>query len=167
MTLTVGDEDRLFACAMKIERSAAKRLGQTILVGVSCKLLMPPRPVISFGVAGALSDDLPVGQVVDINKVVDENGTVLWEGRPLGIRGAYVGAIVTTDHIVNNSQERLELCKRSGAKVVDMETGIYAREGKLVGGARVISDSPRYPLTSMRGICVAPVALWVMHTFKL
>ncbi|HUD02968.1 MAG TPA: hypothetical protein VMR46_03065 [Candidatus Paceibacterota bacterium] len=144
-------EERLFASAMPVEHRAAQRLGQSLLVGIACKLQLPTRPVISFGFAGALCDTLPMAAAVVISTVVDENGHVLWRGKPLVVQNAHQVVVVSADHMVDSVEERAELRKRSGAQVVDMETSIYARLGLLVGGLRVISDTPTQRLASTRG----------------
>ena len=73
-----------FACAMTVEERIARRLGRTALVGLGASRGVPDGRLVSFGIAGALSADLPIGTVIDATRVVDESGTVLWEGGPLG-----------------------------------------------------------------------------------
>jgi nucleoside phosphorylase len=137
------DPDRLtFACALPAERRAAKHLGRTMLVGMACVHGVPEETVVSFGVAGSLRDDLPVGTVIDATRVVDESGAVLWEGEPLGVRGAREGTILSAAAIVDDPAERVRLHERTGADAVDMESGVYAREGRLAGCIRAVSDTP-------------------------
>jgi len=137
------DADRLtFACALPAERRAARHLGRTTLVGMACVHGVPDEPVVSFGVAGSLRDDLPVGTVIDAARVVDESGAVLWEGEPLGVRGARAGTILGASRIVDDPAERARLHAETGADAVDMESGVYARAGKLEGCIRAISDTP-------------------------
>ena len=158
------DERRLFASAMRIEHFAARRLGESILVGVACRLQKPVRPVISFGFAGALTCGLTIGDIIDATKVVDKNGTVLWEGNPLGVVNAYTGTVVESDHIVNSAHERARLHIQSGADIVDMESGIYARGGLLRGCVRIVSDTPSERLFSLRVVKFGPKALAALHT---
>jgi len=137
------DADRLtFACALPAERRAAKKLGRTMLVGMACAHGVPEQDVVSFGIAGSLRDDLPVGTVIDATRVVDESGSVLWEGRPLGVRGAREGTILGAAAIIDDPAERARLRASTGADAVDMESGVYARAGHLAGCVRAVSDTP-------------------------
>ncbi|HET8892696.1 MAG TPA: hypothetical protein VFM96_01170 [Gaiellaceae bacterium] len=137
------DTDRLtFACALPAERRAARHLGSTVLVGMACAHGVPNQPVVSFGVAGSLRDDLPVGTVIDASRVVDESGAVLWEGEPLGVAGARRGTILGASRIVDDPAERARLHAETGADAVDMESAMYARAGTLAGCIRSISDTP-------------------------
>ena len=137
------DADGLtFACALPAERRAARHLGRTTLVGMACVQGVPDEPVVSFGVAGSLRDDLPIGTVIDASRVVDESGAVLWEGEPLGVRGARAGTILGADRIVDDPAERARLQRETGADAVDMESGVYARAGRLAGCIRAVSDTP-------------------------
>ena len=137
------DADRLtFACALPAERRAARHLGSTLLVGMACAHGVPEQQVVSFGVAGSLRDDLPVGTVIDASRVVDETGAVLWEGEPLGVAGARAGTILGASRIVDDPGERARLHAATGADAVDMESGMYARAGTLAGCIRSISDTP-------------------------
>jgi nucleoside phosphorylase len=158
----VQESDRIFACALTIERLAARRHGQTILVGIACKLQVPDRPVISFGFAGALGNDLPIATVIDATKVVDEQGVVLWQGRSLGVRNARPAVILAVNRIINCPEERKDLRRKTGADVVDMESGIYARAGMFAGGLRVISDTPTQPLGSLLALWFGAPALWAL-----
>jgi hypothetical protein len=135
-----------FACALPAERRAAKRLGTTALMGMGCAHGVPEGRLVSFGVAGALRDDLPIGTLIDATRIVDERGEVVWEGGPLGVRGARPGTILTTDRIVDGADERTRLHRESGADVVDMESGTLARSGRLVGCIRAVSDTPHRQL---------------------
>ena len=81
-----------FACATTAELRAARRAGaHAALVGLGAANGVPDGPVVSFGLAGALRDDLPSGTVLDATRVVDESGAVLWEGGPLGAASARPG----------------------------------------------------------------------------
>ena len=97
---------------------------------------------VSFGIAGALRRDLPVGTVIDATRVVDENGAVLWEGDGLGVVAARRGTILGADRIVDDPAERAALQLSTGADAVDMESAPLARTGKLAGCIRAISDTP-------------------------
>jgi adenosylhomocysteine nucleosidase len=137
------DADGLtFACAMTVEERIARRLGQTALVGLGASSGIPEGRLVSFGIAGALSEELPIGTVIDATRVVDESGTVLWEGGPLGAIPARTGTILGASRIVDDPAERARLHERTGADAVDMESGLLARSGRLVGCLRAVSDTP-------------------------
>jgi nucleoside phosphorylase len=113
---------------------------------MACAHGVPAGRLVSFGLAGALRDDLPVGTVIDATRVVDENGAVLWEGGPLGIAGAQEGTILGASRIVDGADERIRLHEQTGADAVDMESGVYARAGLLAGCIRAVSDTPQRQL---------------------
>jgi nucleoside phosphorylase len=137
------DADGLtFACAMTVERRIARRLGATALVGLGAARGVPEGSLVSFGIAGALRSDLPIGTVIDATRVVDETGSVLWEGGPLGAVPAQSGTILGASRVVDDPAERARLHAATGADAVDMESGPLARSGRLVGCLRAISDTP-------------------------
>jgi nucleoside phosphorylase len=127
---------------MTVEERIARRLGQTALVGLGASSGIPEGRLVSFGIAGALSEELPIGTVIDATRVVDESGTVLWEGGPLGATRARTGTILGASRIVDDPAERARLHERTGADAVDMESGSLARSGRLVGCLRAVSDTP-------------------------
>jgi nucleoside phosphorylase len=127
---------------MTVEERIARRLGRTALVGLGASKGVPEGRLVSFGIAGALAGDLPVGTVIDATRVVDESGAVLWEGEPLGVASARTGTILGASHIVDDPAERARLHAKTGADAVDMESGPLARSGRLVGCVRAISDTP-------------------------
>jgi adenosylhomocysteine nucleosidase len=135
-------EDVTFACAMTVEERIARRLGPTARVGLGAANGVPEGRLVSFGIAGALSKELPIGTVIDATRVVDESGAVLWEGGPLGAAPARTGTILGASRIVDDPAERARLHARTGADAVDMESGPLARSGRLVGCLRAVSDTP-------------------------
>jgi nucleoside phosphorylase len=131
------------ACATRTEERAAKRLGaRTALVGIGARGDLPEGPVVSFGLAGGLHDGLECGEVLDATRVVDAEGTVLWEGGPLGVEGARQATIVAVDAVIDDPDERRRLHERTGADAADMESGALARTGRLAGCLRAVSDTP-------------------------
>ena len=136
------DTDGLtFACATTAEERVARRAGlNAARVGVRAANGVPKGRLVSFGLAGALRDGLAVGEVLDATRVVDEQGATLWEGGPLGVPGARAVTVLGSDVLVHDASERRRLHEASGADVVDMESGVLARSGRLVGVVRVISD---------------------------
>jgi nucleoside phosphorylase len=139
----------IFACAMTVEERIARRLGSTVRVGLAVANGVPDGRLVSFGIAGALRDDLPVGTVIDATRVVDERGAVLWEGAPLGVAPARNGTILGADRIVDDPDERARLHASTGADAVDMESGTLARSGRLAGCIRSISDTPSRKLAGL------------------
>ncbi|HUJ91782.1 MAG TPA: hypothetical protein VLW05_03715 [Gaiellaceae bacterium] len=138
------DPDGLtFACATTAEERVARRAGlHAVRVGVRAVNGVPDGRLVSFGVAGALHDGLAIGDVVDATRVVDVSGATLWEGGPLGVRGARVGTVLASDELVHDADERRRLHESSGADAVDMESGRLAASGRLAGVVRAISDLP-------------------------
>ena len=136
------DRDITFACAMAVEERIARRLGATARIGLGVTNGVPEGRLVSFGIAGALRDDLPIGTVIDATRVVDESGDVLWEGGPLGVTPARAGTILGAGRIVDDPTERARLHAATGADAVDMESGVLASSGRLAGCIRAISDTP-------------------------
>jgi adenosylhomocysteine nucleosidase len=132
----------IFACATTAEERAAKKLGvPAVRVGVRAVNGVPEGRLVSFGLAGALRDDLAVGDVLDATRVVAEDGTVLWEGPGLGVGRS--ATILGADDLIHDAAERARLHAASGADAVDMESGVLARSGRLAGVVRVVSDDVR------------------------
>ena len=139
-----------FACAMTVEERIARRFGPTTLVGLGVSRGVPAgERLVSFGIAGSLRPDLPVGTVIDATRVVDEAGAVLWEGGPLGAARARTGTILGADRIVDDPSERARLREATGADAVDMESATLARSGRLAGCIRAISDTPTSRLAGL------------------
>ncbi|HZR94374.1 MAG TPA: hypothetical protein VFA56_01685 [Gaiellaceae bacterium] len=134
------DPDGLtFACATSAEERVAKRLGlRAVRVGVRAANGVPDGELVSFGLAGALRDDLRVGDVLDATRVVDERGETLWRGDGLGIGRS--ATILGGDALVHDAAERRRLHEATGADAVDMESGVLARSGRLAGVVRAVSD---------------------------
>ena len=138
------DAERLiFACATTAEERAARRAGlRTARIGLRGATGLPDGELVSFGLAGALHDGLHVGDVLDATRVVDSAGVTLWEGSPLGVRGARTATVLASDVLVHDASERRRLHETSGADAVDMESGVLAASGRLAGVVRAISDVP-------------------------
>jgi adenosylhomocysteine nucleosidase len=135
------DADGVAACATGAEERAARRAGfRTVRVGLGARRGVPAGSLVSFGVAGGL-DGLEIGDLIDATRIVDEQGRVLWEGEGLGVAGARRGTILAADRVVDDPAERRRLHELTGADAVDMESGVLARSGRLVGVLRVVSDS--------------------------
>lgn len=140
------------AVATTAEQRAAQRAGlPTALVGLGGVNGLPGGSLLSYGLAGALGN-LPQGTVIDATRVVDEEGTTLWEGDGLGVPGAVPGTILAMDEVVDDPEERARLYRRTGADAVDFESGPIAASGRMKGVLRAISDTPERRL---HGICAA------------
>jgi nucleoside phosphorylase len=144
-----------FACATTVEERVARRAGfHTARVGLSVSRGVPAGELVSFGIAGGL-DGIEIGTVVDATRVVDEQGQVLWEGEGLGVRGARPATILAADRIVDDPAERRLLHERTGADIVDMESGILAATGRLRGCVRAVSDTSERRLGAL-GQAITP-----------
>ncbi|MGH3143098.1 MAG: hypothetical protein ACRDO9_08230 [Gaiellales bacterium] len=140
------------ACATTAELRAARRTGlRAALVGLGATNGIPQDRVVSFGVAGGLGD-LPAGTVIDATRVVDEEGRVLWEGDPLGVPGTRTGTLLGSDRVIDDPAERRAARERTGADAVDLESGVLAASGRLVGCLRAVSDTPQ---RTLHGLCNA------------
>jgi adenosylhomocysteine nucleosidase len=138
------------ACATAAELRAARRSGaNAALVGLGARNGVPEGPLVSFGLAGALRDGLAPGTVVDATKIVDVEGTVLWESGPLGVPGAERVTMLAADAVVDDPAERRRLHERTGADAADLESGPLARSGRLRGVLRAVSDTPTRPLDGL------------------
>ena len=147
------DADGLtLACATTAELRAARRAGRhSALVGLGASNGVPDGPLVSFGLAGSLRDDLPVGTVLDATRVVSSDGVVLWEGEGLRVPGGRPATILAAERIVDSADERRGAHERTGADAVDLESGPLARSGRLRGVLRVVSDTPEQPLGALVG----------------
>ncbi|MGB6458027.1 MAG: 4-hydroxy-3-methylbut-2-enyl diphosphate reductase [Streptosporangiaceae bacterium] len=116
-----------------------------------------PHALAVGGVAGALTDDLHVGDLVVATEVTYRGTTVhipsalllAGELRRAGLR-ASTGLVVTVDHLVRAGQHAA--LAATGAVAVDMESGplLGAATGQPVVVLRAISDTPDQPLVSPR-----------------
>jgi hypothetical protein len=140
-----------FACALKVEEKVARRGGaKAVVVGQGASLPLPDGRLVSFGFAGALTDELEPGTLLTATKVVDPSGGVLWEGEPLGVPGARPAVICwSPDEVVNEPEARRALAASSGAVAVDMESGRLAGTGRLAGAVRAISDTGTRPVGAL------------------
>jgi hypothetical protein len=142
-----------FACATTAEARAARRGGvEPVVVGLGGVNGLPPTPLVSFGLAGALRADLPTGTVLDAVQVVDERGEVLWEGAPLGVPGALRATILAASRVIDDPPERRRVHEVTGADAADLESGPIALSGRMHGALRVVSDTPD---RTLHGICAA------------
>jgi hypothetical protein len=134
------------ACATRAELRAARRAGaRASLVGLGARNGVPEGPLVSFGLAGALRDDLPVGTVLDATRVVDSEGVELWSREGAG------ATILAAERIVDDPEERRLLHGRTGADAIDLESGPLARTGRLHRVLRAVSDTPARPLDGLVG----------------
>jgi hypothetical protein len=136
-----------YVCATKTEARAARRAGlRAAVVGIGASRALPDGPLVSFGLAGALRDDLALGDVIVATRIVDEDGATLWEGEPVAARHATRATVLASPRVVDDPAERRVLHQRTGADVADLESGVLARSGRLAGCLRAVSDTPTHPL---------------------
>ena len=148
------DADGLtLACATVAELKAGQEAGlDAALIGLRGQNGLPEGRLVSFGLAGALRDDLPCGTVLDAVRVVGTDGQTLWSGEPIGIPGAREATILASEEIVDEPEARRALHERTGADAADLESGALARTGRLAGCVRVVSDTPG---RTLHGVCDA------------
>jgi adenosylhomocysteine nucleosidase len=107
-----------------------------------------PQLVISSGFAGAVTDNLQVGNLILAENFSDPRllasaERILIERKPRLVK------LFTSTSIVDSVDERNEIARASGAAAVDMETGsivgVCNAHGVPVLSLRVISDTPAQP----------------------
>ena len=135
------------ACALELEEKVARRAGaRAARVGLGAKLPLPDGRLVSFGLAGGLVPGLRPGTLLTAERLVDESGRTLWEGAPLEVDGARPAVMCAAQGVADDPAERRALAERTGAVAVDMESGVLASSGRLVGIVRAISDTPEQPV---------------------
>jgi adenosylhomocysteine nucleosidase len=107
---------------------------------------LPDGPLVSFGLAGALSPELAPGDLVSARLIVDAAGRTLWAGEPVAVAGARTAVLLAADRVVDDPAERAELARRTRADAVDMESGVLAATGRLAGAVKAIADTPGRPV---------------------
>jgi hypothetical protein len=145
--LSSSVEPLTLACALEVEERAARKGGaRAARVGLRASQPLPDGRLISFGLAGALVPGLEPGEIVTAERVVDEWGRLLWEGEPVALDGAIRGIVCTASDVVDDPASRQALAERTGAVVVDMESGALAASGRLTGVVRAVSDTHDEPV---------------------
>jgi hypothetical protein len=140
----------ILACALAVEEKAGRDGGAwAARVGLGARLPLPEGPLVSFGFAGGLVPGLAPGTLLTAQRVVDADGTVLWEEEHLQIPGALTAVVCDAGVVVDDPLERRELARRSGAVAVDMESATLAATGRLAGVVRAISDTPEHPVGAL------------------
>jgi adenosylhomocysteine nucleosidase len=146
----------ILACALAVEERAARAGGAwAARVGLGARLPLPEGPLVSFGLAGALVPGLEPGTLLTARRVVDADGTVLWEDEPLRVPGALTAVVCDAGFVVDDPVERRELARRTGAAAADMESAALAATGRLAGVVRAISDTPERPVGRLAHAAVA------------
>jgi adenosylhomocysteine nucleosidase len=149
-------EPLTLACALAVEEGAARSGGaRAARVGLQAGLPLPEGPLVSFGLAGALVPGLEPGTLLTARRVVDADGTVLWEDEPLRVPGALTAVVCDAGFVVDDPVERRELARRTGAAAADMESAALAATGRLAGVVRAISDTPERPVGRLAHAAVA------------
>jgi adenosylhomocysteine nucleosidase len=121
--------------------------------------------VISIGLAGALSPLLTVGDVVIADQVYF--GAERWRCDSLWrvalaakLPGAYQGALIGSDTILEDAAAKTALYDASGALAVDMESQVAARfaasRGLKLAGLRIISDDATHVLPPAALVAMQP-----------
>ena len=101
--------------------------------------------LISAGFAGALNDQLQVGDLFvarNFSTIDPTENRSLLSSLPI-----HIADLLTVSALIDSSEERHKLALTSGAAAVDMETGVIARACAAHSipllSLRVISDTPR------------------------
>jgi nucleoside phosphorylase len=109
-----------------------------------------PRFVFLAGFAGALADDLSVGDGVQAVAVVDPSG-VRWDATLPPNSSFRTGTLLTSDRLLTTPDEKFRHAQRHEAHTVDMETSYVAawcaRRNTPWGCVRVVSDDVRTPVS--------------------
>jgi 4-hydroxy-3-methylbut-2-en-1-yl diphosphate reductase len=130
--------------------------GPTRAAAAAARIAAADPPALAVGgVAGALTDDLHVGDIVVAAEVRYGGTTVPCPSAPLlagelrraGLR-ATVGPVATVDRLVRSGQHAI--LAAAGAIAVDMESGplLGGAAGRPVVVLRAISDTPARPVAS-------------------
>jgi nucleoside phosphorylase len=142
-----------------------------------------PRLMVSFGVCGALTDDLRVGEMVLCRRVASEGAVALHSDSELSELACAAleelglswreGSSLTVDHVIRTPEEREELHVREHADVVEMESHAVLSEAQKKGVSHVtlrsVSDPPESVLPDvtkfMRGqrVVVGKLALYTLR----
>jgi hopanoid-associated phosphorylase len=123
------------------------------------------RGVISIGLAGALSPQLTVGEVVIADQIM--TGAEKWDchagwGERLKSRLPYAhrGSLFGSDVIIENAETKSGLHQTTGALAVDMESQVAARFARSrnlpLAGLRVISDDASHVLPPAALVAMKP-----------
>jgi nucleoside phosphorylase len=101
--------------------------------------------LISAGFAGALTDDLRVGDLLLAENFSTVDLGERWSS--LSRLPIHVADMLTVPALIDSGEERVKLARTSGAGAVDMETEFIAQACAKLGvpllSLRVISDTPR------------------------
>src|SRR5205823_5802106 len=107
-----------------------------------------PKLVISSGFAGAVSDELEVGDLILAENFSDPE-LIVTAARILANRQPRREKLFTTTSIIDSIAERNEIARAADAAAVDMETGAIVATCKAHGvpllSLRAISDTARDP----------------------
>lgn len=147
MDAAVATDQLTLACALAVEEDAARSgNARAARVGLQAGLPLPEGRLVSFGLAGALVSGLEPGTLVSARRIVDADGTVLWEQEPLRVPGALSAVVCDAGLVVDDPSARRELARETGAVAVDTESAVLAATGRLAGVVRAISDTPERPV---------------------
>ncbi len=146
-----ADADQVaYVCALETEAQAVRKAGVAVSVlGLSAAGAIPDAPLVAFGLAGALVPGLEPGTLLTAERVVDEQGNVIWEEAPWPAPGARAAVLCSVERVVDDPVERAALAERTGAIACDMESGVLASTGRLRGVVRAVADGPERPLGAL------------------
>lgn len=114
-----------------------------------------PRLVISSGFAGAVSNNLRIGDLILAENFSDP-GLLQRAKEILSGRNVSAVKLFTAASIIDSIEERNKITRESDAAAVDMETGSISEicrvHGVPVLSLRAISDTPNDPLPAPPGV---------------
>jgi len=106
-----------------------------------------PRSIVFAGFAGALRENLHIGDVVSAGEVIDARG----ESTRTTWLPATSARLLTMDRMIASPEEKRRLGAQYGADIVDMESAVFAarcaQAGIPFGCVRAISDEMATPLS--------------------
>lgn len=135
----------------------------------AARLLLDSGPLdalLSVGFAGALGDDLHPGDLVLGGSTDFPADPVLLHRLSSGI-ACHQGTTAPVEAVLNEPAGKADLARRSGARVVDMESGAVgaaARERSVPFlCAKVVLDTPSEPLASTYTGCLSILGALLLH----
>lgn len=131
--------DKVLVCS-GIGPDAARRAAEALIA------LYQPKQLVSVGFAGALEENMKVGEIIEPAIVVDARDG----SRASTDRGA--GVLISFTSVANAEQKR-KLAQAYGAQAVDMEASSVARGAQAHGlsfrAVKVVSDEAAFSMPPM------------------
>jgi adenosylhomocysteine nucleosidase len=139
----------LAVCGLKREARLLEKARVRVATGTTFDVASDIQGIISIGIAGALSPDLDVGDIVVAERVITANEAfetdAAWTARLAArISNATIGAMLGRGEIAHSAEVKALLHQAGRAVSVDMESHVAARAAASrnlpFAALRVISD---------------------------